>query len=131
MYKEAKGAAHEDIELGYRLRQKGLRIIYNDQALADHYHVVTLSNACRRAYERGLNFHMLSENIPKSFIFPLYHICSLEAGLKAFVKMLPREAPRVVLFNRWSVNFFWLPILRRAENSFFASLFASRIAYRG
>lgn len=131
LYRERKGAAHEDIELGYRLGRKGLKIIYDENALAYHYHPETLSNACRRSYERGLNFDMLSGNIPKSFIYPLYNICTLEAGLKGFVRMFFREIPRRLLFNKWSVNSFWLHVLNLAENSSFAALFANKITYRG
>ena len=131
MYREAKGAAHEDIELGYRLREQGLRIIYNECALAYHHHPETLTNACRRAHERGRNFNMLSENMPKSFAFPLYNICTLQAGWRAFLKMLPREIPRKFVFNRWTVSGFWLPILQRAETNRLAALFANQLTYRG
>jgi len=131
MYKERKGPAHEDIELGYRLREKGLRLIYNEKALCHHYHPGTLDSVCRRAYERGLNFDMLAGNVPASFIFPLYHICTLQAGLKGFLRMLPREIPRKCLFNRWTVNGFWLPVLQLAEKNRFASLFANLSTYRG
>jgi len=131
MFRERKGAAHEDAELGYRLGQAGLHILHNEQALAYHFHEENLDGACRRAYERGLNFDMLSENIPKSYIFPLYKIATIEAGAKAYIKMLPREIVRKCLFNRWSVRVFWLPILRRDENSFIASVFAGSLAYRG
>jgi len=131
MYEERKGAAHEDIELGYRLGKKGLRIIYNQDALTSHYHVETLVNACKRAYERGRNFDLLSENIPKSFIFPIYKICSIEAGVKAFVKMIPREIPRVCIFNQWTVNYFWLPILQFAEANRLAAIFANQATFRG
>ncbi len=113
------------------MRQKGLRTIYSEHALAYHYHPETLTSACRRAYERGLNFDMLSENIPKSFIFPLYHYCSLQAGLKAFMQMLPREVGRKFLFNKFSVDHFWLPILQSAETNRIARLFANGITFRG
>jgi glycosyltransferase involved in cell wall biosynthesis len=131
MFKETKGASHEDVELGYRLGQKGLKIIYNEYALAYHYHFETLSNACKRAYERGLNFNLLSENIEKSYIFPVYNIFSFEAGFKVALKMLPREILRQCLFNKYFVNFFWLPALRRAETNRLASIFARNITYRG
>ena len=131
MYREAKGAAHEDIELGYRLREQGLRIIYNEDALAYHHHPETLTNACRRAYERGCNFIMLSDNMPKSFAFSLYNICTMRAGWRAFLRMLPREIPRKLVFNRWTVNVFWLPILERAETNRLAALFANQLTYRG
>lgn len=131
MYKERKGAAHEDIELGYRLGQRGMRILYNSDAVACHYHPETLSGACRRAYERGRNFNMLSQNIPKELIFPAYKMCTIEAGVAAFLKMLPREIIRRCLFNEWSVNRFWLTVLERAEHSRTAALFANGMSYRG
>ncbi|MDP4039283.1 MAG: glycosyltransferase [Candidatus Pacearchaeota archaeon] len=31
-------AAYEDIELSYRLHKKGLKIVYNEKAIANHYH---------------------------------------------------------------------------------------------
>jgi len=131
MFKEKKGASHEDVELGYRLGQKGLKIIYNEYAMAYHYHTETLSNACKRAYERGLNFDLLSDNIEKSYIFPVYNIFSLEAGFRNALKMLPREILRQCLFNKYFVNFFWIPILQYAETNRLASIFARNITYRG
>jgi len=131
MFRHRGAIAHEDIELGYRLGQKGLRIIYNKDALAYHFHPETLEGACQRAYERGRNFDVLSENIPKSYIFPLYHIFTLQAGLWGCLKMLPREIVRRILFNRFTVNSFWIKILNYAEANPVAALFASNITFRG
>lgn len=131
MFKEIKAAAHEDVELGYRLGQKGLRIYYEPSALGYHYHIETLPNACSRAYERGLNFNMLTENIPPSMIFPVYKICSPRAGLKTFLRMLPREMVRRCLFNKLSVKYFFLPVLQRADTNRLAAFFGSNLTYRG
>lgn len=132
MFKERKGAAHEDIELGYRLGQKGLKIIYNPDALAWHYHTETLEGACKRSYERGRNFDLLSENIPPEIIFPVYNLFSLDAGLRSCAKMLPRECLRVLFFNRLTVEKFWRPVLKKAEsNSLLERFFANGITYRG
>ena len=131
MYKERYGAAHEDIELGYRLGQKGLKIIYNSNALAYHYHLETLMNACQRAYERGYNFDLLKDSIPIVVLLPHYKFLTFEAGLKVFVKMLPREIIRLFLFNRLFVDFFWLPVLKCAERCSVFALFAHRFTYRG
>jgi len=130
MYREKRAIAHEDIELGYRLGQKGLRIIHNERAVAYHYHVETLSRACERSYHRGYNFNLISENTPKSFIFPFYHILSIDAGLKTSIKMLFREVPKNCVFNRWSIEKFWVPILEKAETNPIARLFANSITYR-
>ncbi len=131
MFRERKGAAHEDAELGYRLSRHGLKILHNENALAYHFHEESLDGCCRRAYERGLNFDMLSDNIPKPYVFPIYKIATLEAGLKAFLRILPREIIRRCVFNRWSIHKFWLPVLKKAETNRFAELFASSFTYRG
>ena len=44
-----KSAAYEDIELGYRLRKKGLQLLYNPAALAHHYQFFSFADACRKA----------------------------------------------------------------------------------
>jgi glycosyltransferase involved in cell wall biosynthesis len=131
MFLERKGAAHEDIELGYRLGRKGLRIMYSVEALGFHHHPETLQSACRRAYERGKNFDLLAENIPKPYIYKLYSILAPEAGWKACLSMLPRELLRGFFFNSLSVNYFWLPVLNKAERSRLAACFANSYTYRG
>ncbi len=42
-------AAFEDIELCYRLIKKGLRILYNPQAIGYHYKRLSYADVCRRA----------------------------------------------------------------------------------
>ncbi|MEW6599421.1 MAG: glycosyltransferase [Nitrospirota bacterium] len=46
-------AAYEDIELGIRLHEQGLRIVYNESALAFHKHHMTLESFCERQYKAG------------------------------------------------------------------------------
>jgi glycosyltransferase involved in cell wall biosynthesis len=43
-----KMAAFEDTELGYRLSQAGLRLLYNSQAIGYHYQHFTFADACRK-----------------------------------------------------------------------------------
>jgi GT2 family glycosyltransferase len=131
MYHERRGIAHEDIELGYRLWKKGLKIIYNPKAFAWHEHDEALERICTRAYERGQNFDLLADNLPPEFVFPLYKIMSPSAGLGACLKMLPRECGRFALFNGPMVKLFWLPVLRRADSNPLAAKFATGTAYRG
>ena len=131
LFIERKGAAHEDIEIGYRLGEKGLRILYNDKALAFHHHHETLESACRRAYLLGWNFDLLSDSIPKSLIFPRYNILTPEAGWKANIKILPRECLRGSFFNRLTVKYFWLPLLEKAEHNRLAGCVANPFTIRG
>ena len=48
---EFRGYGYEDIELGYRLQERGLRLRYNPAAVGYHYKRVTFADACRRAQE--------------------------------------------------------------------------------
>ncbi len=131
MFVERKGAAHEDAELGYRLGQKGLEIIYNKRALAYHYHQETLDALVRRAYERGRNFDVLMNTVHSAYLYPVYKIFSFGAPVNYLIKTFPREMVRRAMFNALSVNLFWLPLLRLAEKNSMAALLARPLAYRG
>jgi len=131
LFLEGRGPGHEDIELGYRLGQAGLKILYNEKALGFHHHHETLESACRRAYRLGWEFDLLSENIPKSYIFPKYKILTHEAGWKANIKILPREILRGIIFNRLTVKSFWIPVLERAEHNRLAACVANSFTIRG
>lgn len=135
LYRERKGAAHEDVELGYRLSRRGLRIFYTPDALAHHYHIETLESACARAYERGLNWWFVEEHIPDPQIHVGYHVLTLhtlkyyyqtfrrlsESSLPIGDRILPwlllKQAARAIVFNRVSVPYFWIPVLRQTETN--------------
>ncbi|HXI11398.1 MAG TPA: glycosyltransferase family 2 protein [Thermoanaerobaculia bacterium] len=46
-------AAWEDIELAYRLKAAGLRIVYNAKAVTRHYHPITVDSFAKRQYKVG------------------------------------------------------------------------------
>ncbi len=148
LFQELKGAAHEDVELGYRLSRKGLRIFYNSQALAYHYHVETLDSAVRRAYERGLNWRFIEENVPDPQIYVKYHILNwrtLPQHIATFKDLshtvLPREDRNLpwLLFRqviRWSVFNrltipLWLRLLAYTEDSPLIARLTHPYMYRG
>ena len=136
LYREQKGragaAAHEDVELGYRLwRQGSLRIFYSEEALGHHYHIETLEGAIRRAYQRGLNWKEFRTLVDDPAITVHYHIFShrvLHDYLATFkgrnnlmgVDRNPfllgiRLLLRALVFNRLTTSLFWLPLLNLAE----------------
>jgi GT2 family glycosyltransferase len=39
---------YEDLELGYRLTKRGLRLVYNPHAVGYHYKYISFADACRR-----------------------------------------------------------------------------------
>src|SRR5579863_876754 len=51
---EFKVAAYEDIELGYRLKKAGMRLLYSAKAQGYHEQYVSFDDACRRARKAGL-----------------------------------------------------------------------------
>ena len=146
LFTELKGAAHEDVELGYRLSLKGLRIFYEPEALAYHYHVETLASATARAYERGLNWRFLEDRVPDPQLHVLYHTpqaikCYFHAvqnpgtsTLPTTDRMLPllvgKQVLRGLIFNRHTVSLFWLPVLRRAEHNRLCRLLGNAYTYR-
>ena len=79
MFLERKGAAHEDVEVAWRLhRAGGMRLVYRKDALAYHHHPETIDSACRRAYERGRNFDVLAELVPDPAIYVRNHLVTLK-----------------------------------------------------
>jgi glycosyltransferase involved in cell wall biosynthesis len=62
-------AAWEDTELGYRLSQKGLKIIYNEKALAYHDHNINILSFCERQIKCGYSSGIFSELHPELKIF--------------------------------------------------------------
>ena len=50
---EFRVAAYEDIELGYRLKKAGMRLLFSPEALAYHQQFISFEDACRRARKAG------------------------------------------------------------------------------
>ena len=48
-------ASHEDLELGYRLANKGMRMIYLPEAAGYHHHLLTIEGITRRIYLMGFS----------------------------------------------------------------------------
>ena len=152
-FSEHKGrggaAAHEDPELGYKLHQGGLRILYGPEALGYHHHVVTLEGAARRRYMQGLNFGEFRRLSPAPEIPVAYHVLSwstlrdhfralfgprrayLEAEDRRITTLLARHLARALVFNRLTVTLLWEPLLHRAENNQFLAGKVSSEMYRG
>ncbi len=151
LYREEMGragpAAHEDVELGYRLSRRGLRIFYDKRALGYHYHIETLEGAIRRAYQRGLNWKDFRALVNDPVITVRYHILNfhtLKDHFLAFTRpnnlvgadrnplfLFFRQIARFVLFNSMTLPFLWLPLMKWAEkNSFVGSIMQTQF-YRG
>ena len=58
-------AACEDIELGYRLKKKGLILNYNKDAIGHHHHFMPLTDTCRRMIRVAESSQLLAKKIGK------------------------------------------------------------------
>ncbi len=138
--------AHEDVELGFRLYQKGLKILYNKKALAFHYHLVTLDQAIKTAYNKGLawvpfrkhvnrpemtvRYHILQANYLKDYLVLFQkdnHLLGLD---KKPFSLLTSQLIRITLFNVITVPGIWLPLMRLAEKHIFFSTLMHKLFYR-
>lgn len=139
LFREAKGragpASHEDPELGYRLHRAGLRIFFDPLALGYHNHIVTRVEACKRAYQQGLNFDEFRALAPAPEIPVAYHDLrwrTVRDHLAAWtgpgrnhlvalernpLLVLGRHALRTAMFNRLTVPLVWEPVFELAERS--------------
>lgn len=151
MFQDEKGsagaAAHEDVELGYRLSRHGLRLLYSSEALGHHYHLENLEGACRRALERGLNWNGFRKLVDDPEITVRYHVVnrrSIRDYVRVFcgdstqlgadrnpLMLFSRIALRAFAFNSFTVPLFWLPITRAAERNALLGRFMHRQIYRG
>ena len=63
-------AAWEDIELAYRLYQRGMRLRYNKKAIAYHYHPTTLASSIKKMRNQGISVVILGKKIKDKSILP-------------------------------------------------------------
>jgi len=142
-------SAHEDPEFGFRLHLSGLRILYCQEALGYHHHVVTFEDACRRKFEAGINFGEFRSYAPEPEIAVAYHVLNRHTigdHLRAWYSTrrrylagadrkpavaLGRHLMRALAFNRWTVNLLWVPLVRRAEHDSRFARIVNREIYRG
>lgn len=154
MFLERRGAAMEDVELGYRLARHGLRLLYGKSAVSHHEHFETIDSACARAYERGLNFDLLYDRVDDPFLLARLRIVGpgkyapkrgafadqwrdpnpdLACRAATWEEWRTRPARRLALatiFNRVTVPWLWQPLVRNASrHRALAPLAASRIIY--
>ena len=56
-------ASHEDLELGYRLANQGMRLIYDAQAEGYHYHKLSVQGITRRIYLMGYSAELFWQKV--------------------------------------------------------------------
>lgn len=103
-------AAYEDVEFGYRLAKRGLRIFYNRDAVAYHYHHTTIEDAEKRMFRVGKSLKIL-HNIHPQLLEIIHQPSSptLYAKIKYFFlsnifKKVHKNAYYMVKLNRQFVQ---------------------------
>ena len=89
--------ALEDNELGYRLQKKGLKIIYNPNAICEHYHFLTPFEFVKKVYLVGKSALHLKKKEPE-----LYSWVDRHWSLKQKFKRLLTHPNRM---NLWEILF--------------------------
>ncbi len=97
----------EDLEIGYRLEKKGLRVVYNSGAVVYHFHKYTFEQFCDRMRKVGrsavifvrLHPELKKKYIPRYLLFEIYRMGSYVLSNEFF--------GRVNKKIYWYSNFVW------------------------
>jgi glycosyltransferase involved in cell wall biosynthesis len=108
-------ASGEDLELGYRLRNNGMKIIENELAAGYHHHEETLASISKRAYMTGYNSHHFSAEVGEEWVRRRFGFPEPSSGIVARLKALTKVAMRAILINRVTANLIMIPLIRAAE----------------
>jgi glycosyltransferase involved in cell wall biosynthesis len=92
-------AAHEDVELGYRLSACDLQLFYEPRPLGEHYHPRTLREACHSQWQNGATFVILERKVPEAELRAQYGIFSWKNQPFDILRFGARQ----ILFNRLTV----------------------------
>lgn len=115
MFREWPPVAQEDMELGYRLRSSGMRLVQSPGALGYHHHEVSLEGLAKRAYMQGYNYHYLEDNVPDLWIrLKMGHV-EPSHGLGVYLKTRMKGGLRRCVLNALTLRAVIIPLLRAAE----------------
>jgi hypothetical protein len=113
MFREWLYAAGEDIELGYRLRDHGMKLIKNPRALGYHHHEVTAESIALRSYSTGYYRYLLEQSISDPEF--LQKLGKSEEKAKPTLKSRIKGVVRTCVENRVTVRWLMMPMIELAE----------------
>ncbi|HAZ09892.1 MAG TPA: hypothetical protein DCY56_02125 [Candidatus Omnitrophica bacterium] len=92
--------ALEDAELSYRLKKRGLRIIFNNKAIGYHFHPMTVESFCHRMRLTGVSSAIMLKKHPelKPILLPINRTA---AGI---IFSIPIKIPFMEKINK---RFYW------------------------
>lgn len=121
MFRVWPAAAHEDLELGYRLQRQGMRLYFCDAALAYHHHAETIDSVSRRSYAQGYHWQYFESQVPDRWLRERSGNFRPGDGIVPRLRFWARHAVRSALFNRLTVPHLVLPLIRRSDRSAWAA----------
>lgn len=74
-------ASHEDLELGYRLTQAGMKLEYDPEAMGYHWHMLSVEGIARRVYLMGYSAVIFWQRVGESGNLPRKLLRDLIAGM--------------------------------------------------
>jgi glycosyltransferase involved in cell wall biosynthesis len=115
MFRAWPPASHEDLELGYRMQHKGLRLLFCDAALAYHHHPETIDSVSRRAYAHGYQWTLFESHVPDAWVRARSGNFRPGDNAAARWRFRLRNSARAALFNRITVPGVVVPLIRKSD----------------
>jgi len=115
MFREWPPASHEDLELGYRLQQKGMKLIFNPNALGYHHDIETIESLSARSHMFGYNWHLFEEQVPTLWVRKRSGHLKPSDGLGLYLKSLLKKDLQRIFCSRFATFFLWMPLIKKAE----------------
>ncbi len=152
MFREERGsagaAAHEDVELGHRLAQHGLQLFHEKGALGYHHHEESLETAIARSCQRGRNWPEAFDRMPHLELLIRQRTYGLGTLVRRRRELTERRqyligperniavlafsfVRRALLFNKVTVPYVWMPLMRLAERQSLVAALMRPSFYRG
>lgn len=116
MFKNWPSGSGEDLELGYRLHECGMKLIINSQALGYHHHPETLKSVAARSYMHGYNWHYLEKNVPGIWIRYRSEKIVFADGIFLFFQIQAKKLLRVLFLNHLFNLKVTEPLLKKCEH---------------
>ena len=115
MFREWPAGSHEDLELGYRLQQKGMKLIFNPNALGYHNDSETIESVSSRTHMFGYNWHLFEEQVPTLWARKRSGHIKPSDGLGLYLKCLVKNWFQWIFFNRVTIFSVCIPLIIKAE----------------
>lgn len=108
-------AAQEDIELGYRLKKKGMRLLKNEKAFGYHHHEATLNGVAKRAYMEGYNWHFFSNEVQALWVRAKSNQLKWSDGTWLYLQSQMKRLLHKMLLNKFTLFYIIIPMIKMAE----------------